>query len=82
MLKGSGEAGARVASKQVNAIYGPYLAKLEVPGRERLQEGVTALARLRDSGVSSEQLLPQLVAELTPKLTKGGVLAGSKTNRG
>lgn len=76
MLKGSGEAGAYVASKQVNAVYGPYLAKLEVPGRERLQEGVTALARLRDSGVSSEQLLPQLVAELTPKLTKGGVLAG------
>ena len=78
LISGAGEKGAGVASKQVNAIYGSYLTRLEAPGRARLEEGATALARLRESqvGVSSEQLLPQLVAELTPKLTRGGVLAG------
>ena len=76
LISGASEKGARVASKQVNAIYGSYLTRLEAPGRSRLGEGATALARLRESGVSSEQLLPQLVAELTPKLTRGGVLAG------
>ena len=76
LIRGTSERGAAMASKQVNAIYGPYLTRLEAPGKARLGEGATALARLRESGVSSEQLLPQLVSELTPKLTRGGVLAG------
>jgi hypothetical protein len=76
LISGASEKRAEAASKQVNAIYGSYLTRLEAPGRSRLGEGATALARLRESGVSSEQLLPQLVAELTPKLTRGGVLAG------
>ena len=72
LTKGGGEAGKRVASKQVNTIYGSYATKLAAPGRVRLGEGVTALARLRDSGVSSEQILPKLIAELTPKLSEEG----------
>ena len=85
LISGASEKGARVASKQVNAIYGSYLTRLEAPGRARFGEGATVLAELKaaivglslpEMKVAEENLLPKLVAELTPKLTRGGVLAG------
>jgi len=82
---GTSAKGAAVASKQTNAIYGSYLTRLEAPGKARFGEGATVLAELKaaivglslpEMKVAEESLLPKLVAELTPKLTRGGVLAG------